>query len=691
MDLTEMREKMVLDLKMVLDTDISTAEANRCIQRAVDDLSRRLPREKVYEVTYKNTVTDDSFVSPAAQSDTSIVNAADISASVDGATLTLASRWNDIPRPVKVTLTDANNSITRLTVIVKGTDPDGAYIEERFYRANGKTQTGKLYFFNITEVELNEIAGNGAADTLSVGTGVITGVWIELDNPVHPDSESIYSGAGSTGTQYTKDTDFEMDFTNGKVALKSGGAMVADTTYYANYTKSKTNIDISAIIPEVLRIGKVLYPAKETPEKSVAFSIWKSLLTIGSQAPKESQTTLGDGNHIAIFYECRQSPPTEQYGGSYPEYLDQVVLVGAGAYVLLVEALQYELASVTDLASARTALTNATKYLNNNTNADAAGILQDITDDITNLRTAIATALDAMNAYLDLVATDLTSSANRLVAITTDAASLRTAINTAVDAMNAYLDSVAADLTSSTNKLTAITTDAASLRTAINVAVDAMNAYLDEVDTTDFGQATEGAEALTQTGRPLINVLNTGERVPDLYAQYSQARIIIAQARLQSALAYGQEAIARLQNLATYIQESTGYNEIGHARLQSALAYGQEAQARLQNLNTYIQESNSYTEIGHARLQAALAYGQEAQSRLQNIATYIQQAQGYDQIAQDFLNEANQYQSVANIAMLIADRYRTEAQLRMQEFNQLLDARAEYRRRVVSVPVIQPK
>ena len=132
MDLTEFRAQLMLDLKMTLDADISTAEANRCVQRAVDDLSRKIPREKIYEVTYKNAVTDDSFVSPAAQSDTSIVNAMDISASVDGATATLASRWNDIPRPVKITLTDANNSITRLTVIVKGTDPDGAYIEERF-------------------------------------------------------------------------------------------------------------------------------------------------------------------------------------------------------------------------------------------------------------------------------------------------------------------------------------------------------------------------------------------------------------------------------------------------------------------------------------------------------------------------------------------------------------------------------
>ena len=555
MDLTEILDNIALDLKVTLGTEISAAEATRCINRAVDDLSRHIPREKIYEVTYKNEVTDDTFVAPAAQNDTNLVSAVNgaLVGKVDGNTLTLTTGWNDIPRPVKITLTDGDNSITRLTVIIKGTDYLGTYIEERFYRAGGKIQTGKLYFWNITEVELNEIAGNAAADVLTVGTGDITGIWIRLDNPVSPGSESIYSAALKAGTKYTLDTGYEMDYSNGKIRLKTGTTMAAGVTYYANYTKSETSIDISAIIPEVTRIVKVLYPANAIPEQQVAFSIWENMLTIGSQLPKESQSTLSDGDHIAIYYECKQSPPTSQYAGSYPEHLDQIVVIGAAGYALLIEALQYEHQAATDLGTSTTgllgALANATKYLNNNGEADAAGMLKDITDFVAHLRDMIVKSTDGTGALA------------------------------------------------------------------------AGNAYLDEVDTTDLGQATVGAEGLLATGDDLINQLNTGTEVPQIYADYSRAR----------------------------------------------------------------------TQIAQVRTQAALGFFQEAAIRLDNVRSYMEQAIGYDRIAEDFIAEAGGYREAIENDMLLADRFRAEANNRLGEFHELLKSRSVYRKRLVDVAVRQPR
>ena len=575
MDLTEMLDNLALDLKVTMGTEVSVAEGTRGIVRAVNDLSRHIPREKIYEVTYKNEVTDNTFVSPAAQSDTSIVNAMDISASVDGATATLASRWNDIPRPVKVTLTDANNSVTRLTVIVKGTDVEGKYIEERFYRAGGKVQTGKMYFWNITEVELNEVAGNGAADTLSVGTGAITDVWIQLDYPIYPESEGIYTAALKAGTKFVLDTGYEMDYANGRISLKVGTTMTAGTTYYANYTKSKVAVDISAIIPEATRIVKVLYPADKVPEQSVAFGVWENMLVIGSQQPKESQSTLADGEHLAIYYECKQSPPTSQYAGSYPEHLDQVVLIGAGGYVLLVEALQHEFQAATDLTEARTtlgylgtastlvylavenALTDVEKYLDDNSAADAAGLLQDIVDNIAELRTKIITATGAM-------ATDLAA-----------------------------------------------------------------------VITIDLDQATVGASGYLATGDDLINTLPTGKNVPEIYAQYSGARTQIAQMRIQAAAGLAQEVAARISDLQAYIDTSGGYVQVSQG--------------------------------------------------------FMSKAQGYVAEMQGFLAEAAQYQETVANDMLLSDRFRAEAQNRLNEFHELLRSRAEYRKRIIDVPVRQPK
>ena len=199
MDLTEMRAELMLDLKMTLDSEISTAEADRCIRRSVDDLSRHLPRERIYETTYRYAVTDDDFVSPAATDTDKIVDNADISATVDGGTMTLATTWMDVPRPVIVTITDADDSIIRMTIIVKGTDADGSYREERFFRHSGKVQTGKVYFKSISEIEVNEINGNGASDVLDIGTDTYVDIWVQLDNPIKPESESIYSAARKGG------------------------------------------------------------------------------------------------------------------------------------------------------------------------------------------------------------------------------------------------------------------------------------------------------------------------------------------------------------------------------------------------------------------------------------------------------------------------------------------------------------
>ncbi|KKN75201.1 hypothetical protein LCGC14_0383600 [marine sediment metagenome] len=543
MDLTELRALIIIDLKMVLDTDISKAEINRCIDRAVDDLSRHLPRERIYELTYRNKVTDNTFTTSAAQSDTSMVNAISIENEVDGGTITIANLFPDIPRPLKVTLTDANNSISRMTLIIKGTDIDGVYREERFYRYNGKVQTGKVYFRSIIQVELNEIDGNGPGDTISVGYGVITGVWMQLDNPVESGSESIYSASGKSGTKFDLDDDYEMDYSNGRINIISGGDMVAGTTYYANYDKHEKSIDISAIMPVVTRIVKVLYRLGKTPDQSAAFTIWENMMTIGSPRPGVSQEALLDGEHIAIYYEMRHGPPTETGPGSYPEYLDQVISIGAAGYALMIEALQYELQSVTDLASVRTALTSAKQYLDNNSGEDAAEMMKDITDDAANLRTKMVTAIDAMNSYLD------------------------------------------------------------------------------EVDTTDLGAATpDSAEEALKKYENLINQLNDGESVPALGSDYARAWVSIAQVRTQAAIGYAQEFAARLSDLRSHVEQSAGY----------------------------------------------------------------------DRIAEDFIAQAGQYQETVANDMLLADRFRAEAQIRLGEFNRILESKAEYRKRIVSVPVRQP-
>ncbi|KKL48418.1 hypothetical protein LCGC14_2325710, partial [marine sediment metagenome] len=523
----------------------SDPELTRCLERAVADYSRMVPREMSREITVDAVVTSEGFTTPTAEDTDYFVTTWDISAVSDGDTATLAARRPDVPRPVQVTVTDADTSITQLVIIVKGYDDDDKYIEEFFYLEGGLIQTGQLYFALVTEVEVDEIAGAGAGDEIIVGTGSENGVFVKLANkPIKFGSVSF--------TGHDKDTDFEMDYYGGRIAMKSGGDLSANTAYtIAEYTKSRIDIDLSTLIDDLIRVDRVEYPVGNVPQQFSKAEVWGTILTLtGSHV---TQGEVSDAEHLVIKYYAPHSAPNDQSSGSYPSYLETTIQQAASAYALFIKALEWEHQAVTDFASARTAMGNLTaahtlvtaalakviKYLENNTNDDAAAILKDVTDDAAALKTAIDAAQDAAGTALAKVITYLETNADP---------------NNAQDILED------------------IDTDKADLRTAAKTASDAANAYLDEVDTTDLGQATVGAEGLLETGDGLINQLNDGENVPALYADYSRARVQIAQARTQAALGYFQQVGVMLSVLRSYIEESNAWRVIGETFISEAQA-----------------------------------------------------------------------------------------------------------------------
>ncbi|KKL59854.1 hypothetical protein LCGC14_2211140, partial [marine sediment metagenome] len=211
----------------------SDAELDRCIERAVSDLSRFRPLEKTIEVTIDAEVTGESFTTPVASDPDLYVDDDDISGIDDGDLPTLTGVFRpDVPRPVLVTVTDADASIKELVIIVKGYDVSNRYIEEFFYLEGGLVQTGSKYFAMVTEVEIDEITGEGAGDKLDVGTGAANGVFVQLANPsLKFQTEAI--------TNFALDTDYVMNYARGRIAMKSGGGLSAGTAYTIKYTKSR--------------------------------------------------------------------------------------------------------------------------------------------------------------------------------------------------------------------------------------------------------------------------------------------------------------------------------------------------------------------------------------------------------------------------------------------------------------------
>jgi hypothetical protein len=411
-----MGNKTLLQLRVDMRADLkdsgslwSDAELDRCIERAVSDFSRYLPKEEVYEESLQFTVTSEAFTTPVTTSLTAIVNAQSLDVA-GGSLLTIAGQ-PDVPRPLTLTMTDADNSAYGVTIIITGANKDGKSISETFHWSRGmsKTMVGVKEFKTVYEVELDQDAGSHAGDTLSVGYGLFTTAWKSLAyKPIKWGSETASVGV--------RDTDFYMDYANGRIKAIAGGLLAANTAYTISYTKSQISVDLSSLT-DMIRVQRAEYPVGGVPQDMVSVNGFGSILYVSGGAESEGQVSMQEDKHIRVYYDARHIPPTLYTPGTYPSFLEDTVLMAADAYALLIYALKSEHQAVTDLASVRAALVIPnTTVTGLHVLAQAALALTDTQLDAAikagsgNLMFKVATALDAVATKLGTVDTYLTGS-----------------------------------------------------------------------------------------------------------------------------------------------------------------------------------------------------------------------------------------------------------------------------------------
>jgi hypothetical protein len=668
---TQMRADLRLDLKDA-STTWADAELDRCIDRAVADLSRFLPAEKLYEETLSFTITDEAVTMPADTDADKIVDGMDIGSSSAGDTCTIAAQ-PDVARPVTFTITDANASITILSLIVKGVDENGHSIIEYLHFGGGgsKTGTGKQYFKYIHEIEIDQISGNGASDVLDIGIGAYTDVWVTLANKQIEDaSETLDDGSG---TAYIRDTDFRIDYARGRIKAISGGDISAADSLEIDYTKSKISIDLSSL-HNFTRLDRVLYPAGEVPQEFASADFFGNVMTVTSTSDG-SQAEMSEKEHIVVRYFANYDPPTDNAPGSYPKVLEQTVETAAGAYALFMIALKYEHQMAADLvlgdaelAGGDTSLTSA------GTNLESAGTELGLTTAIHALADA---AFDKASTY----------GANAVTAL--NSASSAAALGTiALGKVATYLENNSNE--DSKGWLTKITTDVAELRTKIIVAQDAMASYLSEVDTTDLA----GAEAIWDTsqkssviagtlpnmtdylttGDDTINTINVGDNVPELRRDYSAAAERISNAwanrrqdfltaadrRISAALGYATEISQRLSNLRSYIEQADGWGKIASGFVDEAAQRVAVAQAYVADAASQVSISDMYIAEGQARVN-------EIHTHILEAGTFKDIAGIYRSMAEMQYNNSASYQNAASQYRQLADRFRSEAIERRNE------------------------
>ncbi len=590
-DRTVMRADLRLDLK---DSGAlwSDAELNRCVEKAISDLSRFLPRERVYEEELEFDVTSEAVTFPKTTSATYIVNAQTFNGKTAGNTFTIAAQ-PDVPRVVTLLITDADNSITDWHIRIHGTDEESLGCTEDFYFSRGKTQTGVQVFKRIDSVELVENFGGSAAagDTLSLGIGAYYDTWVSMAyKPVKNGSETLTEAGG---TVCARNTDFLIDYMRGKLKAISGGKIAAEEACTITYRKDQTSLDLT-LLDDFIRVFRVEYPAGEIPQSFCTFDLYGRFLTITGRGESTEQQSMSEGKQVRVYYEAAHHPPTDYAPGSIPEFLENTVIMAAGAYALFVYSLKCTHQALTDLTTARAAIAAA-----ESAQAGLAAILTAIS--------AATTAGSTALAGIDAIATAGAAALASVASYTGD-------VETALNAANAYLDAVAEDLT-------AADTVAASYIGATNYVAG--------------GSAQPDIKKSIVDGAALINTITEGgenERTPEIYATYATA--------IKNAL------------VAAFEQHRSFYQQDATARTNAALGFVQEASQRVSLIRSLVEEGNAYAAIGQVLANEGDAYatiGQvlvgKANALLSQLAAYLQEATASTEAAAGDLTMADKFRT----------------------------------------------
>lgn len=533
--------------------------------------------------------------------------------------------------------------------------------------------------------------------------------WVDLANKPIDMQQTVTVTSDPAGTTYTEDTDYIIDYAQGRIQVLSTGSMADATGFLIDYEKSLRGIDLSSLT-DFIAVDR-LEIAKQGGRSFQEYSSywqWGDILWL--QARDETQSNLSEDDHIRVWYRAEHTKPGAS-AGSYPAYLDDVVVKGAVAYALFSKHRERNLQAVTDLATARTQLaiadddqgaidtlaTAVTTALNAAVTALAAAgtpltsastSAAAATTALGKADTALAT-VDAVgdaplldvNVALDAVITNLGTEAEALLDVAAFTG-MNTSIEAALDAMDtalALIDSADADANTALDALIVqLGTEAEALldnalllgfNTAIESALDGAAALLDETSSvvktaldkiiehleTDTS-SPDSAENQLAAGDSLINATNLGANAPELYARYADAQVSISRGFID-------EAQTRIAQARGQIEEAS------QRAVQKDLWLG-EVDRRINIASTYVGEARERLGMVAAIARAAEGYSLEAAQRVAQKRVHLDEVDARINIAGMYVGEARERLGMASAIVQAALGFVREA----QEHNQASQA-----------------
>jgi hypothetical protein len=533
--------------------------------------------------------------------------------------------------------------------------------------------------------------------------------WVTLVNkPIDPNKTIKVTNAANTVT-YTEDTDYIMDFAQGRVQMLSTGTMVNGASERITYEKSLKGIDLSSLTA-FIQVERVEISRGAQYQEYTTFYQWGDILWL--QLPDDTQGNLSENDHVRVWYRAEHSQPGSG-AGSYPAYLDDLVVQGATAYSLFSKHRELNLTAATHAASAAT----ASAAVENNTAAGvtalvaAASAATSIEDNVAAGVSAIVNAATAAAFIENNVAAGVTALGHSNDALVIAATKIQLAEGGAGEPITLALAALTKVTTHVTTAAALVITDITNrallnevdtelgLAAAQAVSAGTANAsVLTEVITNSAGTSAKSADDYLDTGDALITGLNAAGNVPENYAEYAKVKIAGAQAmigeasqRNQSATVYIGEASAKIREYeAMQSQVNTeitrGLAFIREADSQIAIAgfYGIESNTFIRQGEAYIAEARGYFEASQSYATQAQSYNDQAIAYFQSgllhatqAERYIQQAQGYVNVSNSHALQAQAYHGTVDRFNQIADRFLTDARDRYRDYWVHLTSRVE--------------
>lgn len=304
------------------------------------------------------------------------------------------------------------------------------------------------------------------AFTSSFGTAVDLG-----NKPIEWNSETVKQAAVS----YVRDTDYTMDYANGTITVLSTGSMADSTASTISYNKSRLAIDLASLTDLVVP-HRVEWSVGSVPQQEAGWRIFAGILWITAPG-HQSQQKASDKDHIRIEYHSQHTAPTDSVDGTFPRFLDDVMVKGVVAYALFIKHREQTLAAAMDDDNARGALASMIAVLakgdvaldaltiaSTGPHAKIVAALGNITTPLADINTALDAAITAIGrgtSALQKVATHTGGEAD------TALDTIQTHVN-AADTALAKVDTYAGDATDGARKSLA---DAAAHETAAVAAL----------------------------------------------------------------------------------------------------------------------------------------------------------------------------------------------------------------------------